>query len=77
MAELNRAAGEAMGAAGVIGAVSKMHRPAAERGRKTDRRDAQFLAVQLALGVAIEVQVPDAECEGARDLARARGRGAS
>ena len=34
-------------------------------------RDAQFLAVQLALGVVTEVHVPDAECEGARDLARA------
>lgn len=61
----------AMGAACVIGAVSKMHKPAADRGRKTDRRDAQFLAVQLALGVVTEVHVPDAECEGARDLARA------
>ena len=60
----------AMGAACVIGAVSKMHKPAADRGRKTDRRDAQFLAVQLALGVVTEVHVPDAECEGARDLAR-------
>lgn len=39
----------AMGAACVIGAVSKMHKPAADRGRKTDRRDAQFLAVQLAV----------------------------
>lgn len=55
----------------VIGAVSKMHRPAADRGRKTDRRDARFLAVQLALGVVAEVHVPDPECEGARDLARA------
>lgn len=61
----------AMGAACVIGAVSKMHKPAADRGRKTDRRDAQFLAVQLALGVVTEVHVPDAECEGARDLALA------
>lgn len=60
----------AMGAACVIGAVSKMHKPAADRGRKTDRRDAQLLAVQLALGVVTEVHVPDAECEGARDLAR-------
>ena len=34
-----------------IGAVSKMHRPAADRGRRTERRDAHFLAVQLALGV--------------------------
>ena len=61
----------AMGVDCVIGAVSKMHRPAADRGRKTDRRDARFLAVQLALGVVTEVHVPDPECEGARDLTRA------
>lgn len=61
----------AMGADCAIGAVSKMHRPAADRGRKTDRRDAHFLAVQLALGVVTEVHVPDPECEGARDLTRA------
>ena len=60
-----------MGVDCVIGAVSKMHKPAADRGRKTDRRDARFLAVQLALGVVTEVHVPDAECEGARDLTRA------
>lgn len=60
-----------MGVDCVVGAVSKMHKPAADRGRKTDRRDAQFLAVQLALGVVTEVHVPDAECEGARDLTRA------
>lgn len=60
-----------LGADCVVGAVSKMHKPAADRGRKTDRRDAQFLAVQLALGVVTEVHVPDPECEGARDLTRA------
>ena len=60
-----------MGIDCVVGAVSKMHRPAADRGRKTDRRDAHFLAVQLALGVVTEVHVPDLECEGARDLTRA------
>lgn len=61
----------AMGVDCAIGAVSKMHRPAADRGRKTDRRDARFLAVQLALGAVAEVHVPDPECEGARDLTRA------
>lgn len=61
----------AMGVDCAVGAVSKMHKPAADRGRKTDRRDARFLAVQLALGVVVEVHVPDAECEGARDLTRA------
>ena len=39
---------EVVGVDCVVGAVSKMHKPAADRGRKTDRRDAQFLAVQLA-----------------------------
>lgn len=41
----------AMGADCAIGAVSKMHRPAADHGRRTGRRYAHFLAVQLALGV--------------------------
>ena len=41
----------AMGVDCAIGAVSKIHRPAADRGRRTERRDAHFLAVQLALGV--------------------------
>ena len=36
----------AMGAACVIGAVSKMHKPAADRGRKTDRRDDAVRAKQ-------------------------------
>lgn len=61
----------AMGVDCVVGAVSKMHKPAADRGRKTDRRDARLLAVQLALGVVTEVHVPDPECEGARDPTRA------
>ena len=39
----------AMGADCAIGAVS--NRPAADRGRRTGRRYAHFLAVQLALGV--------------------------
>lgn len=55
----------------VIGAVSKMQKPAADKRRKTDRRDAEFLAKQLALHEIVEVHVPDAECEGARDLSRA------
>ena len=55
-----------MGVDCVIGAVSKMHKPAADRGRKTDRRDARFLAVQLALGV-----VPRCTCP--IPSARARG----
>ena len=34
----------ALGVDCAVGAVSKMMRPAGDRGRKTDRRDAQFLA---------------------------------
>jgi transposase len=62
---------EALGVDCVIGAVSKMEKPAADRRRKTDRRDAAFLARQLALGTISEVHVPDPACEAARDLSRA------
>ena len=61
----------ALGVDCVIGAVSKMMKPAADKRVKTDRRDAQFLAKQLALHEIHEVHVPDAECEAARDLSRA------
>lgn len=43
----------------IIGAVSKMSKPAADHSRKADRRNARFLAVQLALGVVTEAHVPD------------------
>ena len=62
---------EALGVDRVIGAVSKMDRPAAERRKKTDRRDAAFLARQLALGTVSEVHVPDPGCEAAHDISRA------
>jgi transposase len=55
----------------VIGAVSKMIRPAADKRRKNDRNDAEFLARMLAVGNIVEVWVPDDECEAARDLTRA------
>ena len=55
----------------VIGAVSKMIKPAADRRRKNDRNDAEFLARMLSVGNIVEVWVPDDECEAARDLARA------
>lgn len=61
----------ALGVDCVIGAVSKMLRPAADRRVKTDRRDAEFLAKQLAVHEVREVHVPDEECEAARDLSRA------
>ncbi len=55
----------------VIGAVSKMIKPAADRKRKNDRNDAEFLARMLSVGNVVEVWVPDDECEAARDLTRA------
>lgn len=54
-----------------VGAVSKMLRPAGDR-VKTDKRDAVFLARMLAVGNVVEVRVPPAEEEAARDLCRAR-----
>ena len=41
----------------VVGAVSKMQRPAADRRRKNDRRDAAFLARLLATHNVVEVWV--------------------
>lgn len=61
----------ALGVDCVIGAVSKMMKPAANKKVKTDRKDAQFLAEQLAMHTIHEVHVPDEECEAARDLSRA------
>ena len=53
----------ALGVDCVIGAVSKMMKPASDKRKKTDRADAQFLAKQLALHEVHEVHVPDEECE--------------
>ena len=64
----------ALGVDCVVGAVSKMQRPAADRRRKNDRRDAAFLARLLATRNVVEVWVPPAEAEAARDLSRALGR---
>ena len=61
----------ALGLDCAVGAVSKMQRPAADRGRKTDRRDAEFLARLLATRNVVEVWVPDGRTEAARDLSRA------
>ena len=55
----------------VVGAVSKMQRPAADRRRKNDRRDAAWLARLLATHNVVEVFVPPEEVEAARDLSRA------
>ena len=61
----------ALGLDCVVGAVSRMQRPSADKRRKTDRRDAEFLARLLATRNVVEVDVPDEECEAARDLSRA------
>ncbi len=52
----------------MVGAVSKMIKPSADRRRKSDRNDAEFLARMLSVGNVVEVWVPDDECEAARDL---------
>ena len=61
----------ALGVDCIVGAVSKMIKPAADRKRKNDRNDAEFLARLLSVGNVTEVWVPDDECEAARDLVRA------
>lgn len=60
-----------MGVDCVVGAVSKMIKPAADKRRKNDRKDAEFLARMLSVGNVVEVWVPDDEVEAARDLSRA------
>ena len=62
---------KAMGVDCVVGAASKMHKPAADKKRKNDRVDAEFLARLLSMHNVVEVFVPDEECEAARDLVRA------
>ncbi len=54
----------------IVGAVSKMLRPASDKRKKNDRNDAEFLARQLLAHNVVEVFVPDAETEGARSLSR-------
>lgn len=58
-----------MGVPCVVGATSKMLRPAGDR-VKTDKRDALFLARMLAVGNIVEVRVPSTAEEAARDLTR-------
>ena len=62
---------EGLGVDCVVGAVSKMINPAADRGRKNDRNDAEFRTRMLSVGNIVPVGVPDAGCEGARDLSQA------
>lgn len=60
----------ALGVDCIVGAVSKMHRPAADKRRKNDRNDAAFLARQLMAHNIVEVFVPDEETEAAQNLSR-------
>jgi transposase len=53
-----------------IAAISKLSKPSGDK-VKTDKRDAAFLARQLAVGNITEVHVPSIEREGMRDLSRA------
>lgn len=62
---------EELGIDCIVGAVSKVIKPPADRRRKTDRNDAEFLARMLAAGNVSPVWVPDDDCEAARDLSRA------
>ena len=55
-----------------IAAISKLARPSGDK-VKTDKRDATFLARQLAVGNIVSVHVPDIAREGMRDLSRALG----
>jgi transposase len=55
----------------VVAAPSKLQRPAGDR-IKTDARDALLLARLLRMDQIVEVRVPSAEQEAARDLVRAR-----
>ena len=61
----------ALGVDCVVGAVSKMHKPAGDKRRKNGRNDAEFLARQLLAHNVVEVFVPDEETEAARGLSRA------
>jgi transposase len=55
-----------------IAAISKLAKPSGDK-VKTDKRDAAFLARQLAAGNITRVHVPSIEREGMRDLSRALG----
>ena len=61
----------ALGVDCVVGAVPKMIKPSADRRRKNDRNDAEFLARMLSVGNVVEAWAPDDGCEAARDLVRA------
>lgn len=54
----------------IVGAVSKMQKPAGDKRKKNDRNDAEFLARQLMAHNIVEVFVPDEETEAAQSLSR-------
>ena len=60
---------DAAGIPCIVAAISKLAKPAGDR-VKTDKRDATFLARQLAVGNIIPVHIPSLEREGMRDLSR-------
>jgi transposase len=60
---------EAANIACIIAAISKLAKPAGDK-IKTDKRDAEFLARQLAARNIPGIWVPDIEMEGMRDVAR-------
>ena len=59
-----------LGVGCIVGAVSKMQRPASDKRKKNDRNDAEFLARQLLAHNIVKVFVPDEETEAARNLSR-------
>jgi transposase len=52
-----------------IAAISKLAKPSGDK-VKTDKRDASFLAVQLACGNVTCITIPSIEREGMRDISR-------
>ena len=60
----------ALGVDCVVGAVTKMVKPAGLSRQKNDKNDAEFLARLLATHNVVEVAIPDQETEAAHDLVR-------
>lgn len=60
----------ALGVDCIVGTVSKVQKPSADKRKKNDRVDAELLARLLSMQNITEVFVPDEECEAMRDIAR-------